>query len=83
MPFDFNFTVGGEAKVINKGEKRTGRDGENNGVLTADELARLLNKNVGTVLLWSEMGVFKLFRTCVVEKRKYQHEDIKKFLHKQ
>ena len=78
MPFDFNFTVGGEAKVINEGEKRTGRDGENNGVLTADEVARLLNINIGTVLLWSEMGVFKLFRTGVVGERKYQHEDIKK-----
>ncbi len=51
-----------------------------NGMLTARELARLLNVHINTVRRWNERGVLKAYRIGPRGDRRFSREDVALFL---
>ena len=51
-----------------------------NRTLTPDELARILNVHVNTVRRWEKKGLLKAYRVGPHGSRRFQREDIDKFL---
>jgi len=55
-------------------------NGSSNGMLTARELARLLNVHINTVRRWDENGMLKAYRIGTRGDRRFSREDIALFL---
>jgi excisionase family DNA binding protein len=49
-------------------------------MLTASELARLLNVHINTVRRWSNRGILKVYRIGPRRDRRFSKEDIDSFL---
>ncbi len=56
------------------------RHNDSNGMLTARQLARLLNVHINTVRRWDEKGVLKAYRVGLRRDRRFSREDIDVFL---
>jgi excisionase family DNA binding protein len=56
------------------------RRNEPNGMLTARELARLLNVHINTVRRWDESGMLKSYRIGTRGDRRFSREDVALFL---
>ena len=52
----------------------------NNKMLTAQELAQLLNVHINTVRRWSNDGKIKVYRIGSRGDRRFKHEDVISFL---
>ncbi len=55
---------------------------EENGLLTAAEVAKILNIHINTVRNWSNIGVLKSLRVGPRRDRRFKKEDIDRFLYK-
>ena len=49
-------------------------------MLTASDIARLLNVHINTVRRWSNQGILKAYRVGSRGDRRFRHEDITRFL---
>jgi excisionase family DNA binding protein len=49
-------------------------------MLTAGNVARILNVHINTVRRWSNLGVLKVFRIGPRGDRRFRKEDVEKFL---
>ncbi|MDD5083012.1 MAG: helix-turn-helix domain-containing protein [Dehalococcoidales bacterium] len=49
-------------------------------MLTASDVARLLNVHINTVRRWSNQGILKAYRVGSRGDRRFRHEDISSFL---
>ena len=54
--------------------------GDKNSMLTANELARLLNVHINTVRRWTNQGILKVYRIGPRGDRRFSKEDIASFL---
>ena len=54
--------------------------GDRNSMLTANELARLLNVHINTIRRWSNRGILKTYRIGPRGDRRFSREDIVGFL---
>ena len=52
----------------------------NTSMLTANQVARLLNVHTNTVRRWSDRGLIKAYRTGARGDRRFRQEDIAAFL---
>ena len=57
----------------------TSRNGSN-GLLTARQVARLLNVHVNTVRRWNDRGILKAYRIGPRGDRRFSREDVDMFL---
>ena len=53
-----------------------------NGMLTAAEVARMLNVHINTIRTWSNIGILKSYRIGPRRDRRFKKEDIDRFLWK-
>jgi excisionase family DNA binding protein len=53
-----------------------------NGMLTAAEVARMLNVHINTVRTWSNIGILKSYRIGPRRDRRFKKEDVDRFLWK-
>ena len=73
-----------DGKRVVKGQKvrdmvgHTGKDG----MLTASDVARLLNVHINTLRRWSNKGIIKMYRIGPRGDRRFRREDIASFLTK-
>ncbi len=51
-----------------------------NSMLTASQVAQMLNVHINTVRRWSNDGILKAYRIGPRGDRRFQHEDITSFL---
>ena len=49
-------------------------------MLTTTEVAKLLNVHINTVRRWSDLGIIKAYRICARGDRRFDREDIARFL---
>ena len=56
------------------------RINHSNGMLTARQLARLLNVHVNTVRRWNDKGILKAYRIGPRGDRRFSREDVDMFL---
>jgi len=56
------------------------RINNSNGMLTARQLARLLNVHVNTVRRWDDRGILKAYRIGPRGDRRFSREDVDMFL---
>ena len=56
------------------------RINNSNGMLTARQLARLLNVHVNTVRRWDDRGILKAYRIGPRGDRRFSREDVDTFL---
>jgi len=56
------------------------RVGNKNSLLTASELARLLNVHINTIRRWSNRGILKTYRIGPRGDRRFSKKDIASFL---
>ena len=56
------------------------RRNHSNGLLTARQVARLLNVHVNTVRRWNDRGILKAYRIGARGDRRFSQEDVDSFL---
>ena len=55
----------------------------NNTMLNVEEVARILNVHINTVRRWSNQGLLKTYRIGPRGDRRYQYDDVTRFLEEQ
>ncbi len=55
----------------------------NNTMLNVEEVARILNVHINTVRRWSNNGMIKTYRVGPRGDRRYQYDDVTRFLDEQ
>jgi excisionase family DNA binding protein len=55
----------------------------NNTMLNVEEVARILNVHINTVRRWSNNGIIKTYRIGPRGDRRYQYDDVTRFLEEQ
>ncbi len=57
-------------------------DGRGRSMLTTSEVAKLLHVHINTVRRWSDRGLIRAYRICARGDRRFDREDILRFLTK-
>jgi len=70
----------GKVKVVQKAGQSMAIDKNIDPMLTASDVARLLNVHMNTVRRWSNQGVLKAYRIGSRGDRRFRQEDIDYFL---
>ena len=70
----------GKVKVVQKAGQAMAIDKNIDPMLTASDVARLLNVHLNTVRRWSNQGVLKAYRIGSRGDRRFRQEDIQYFL---
>lgn len=75
--------VRGKFKVVQKRKQGMANHKEIDPMLTTSDVARLLNVHINTVRRWSNQGKLKAYRIGSRGDRRFQQEDIARFLSEQ